>query len=279
MLDEGSRLCLRACERREWSFRFCGNEDGTISPWEMGAGQQQQHCRHELVLGVEPRTGELLLVPSTDAERRLETPRSEELRGLAETWAASRDAKHAAELASGANALDAAMRPETLQKLQSDGFVCLSGLVQPNLVAQALRELNRELGQQGPEAMRGQVFSKAPAITELYTKSRVPELLRHLLGGPVALQPGAQLALRFPGDGCCGDDGFKCPPRHWERHRRHWHIDGCANGAIPGVTDHFGEVHNCLVGFLLSDVKERFSGELVCYPGSHEDLALHFRRV
>ena len=45
-----------------------------------------------------------------------------------------------------------------------------------------------------------------------------------------------------------------------------WHIDGCASEFEPGVTDHFGEIHNftALVGVLLSDVPEPMSGELCC---------------
>ena len=45
---------------------------------------------------------------------------------------------------------------------------------------------------------------------------------------------------------------------HFAGVRRAWHIDGCAGDFIPGVTDHYGEIHNfnVLVGVLLSDVDQ-----------------------
>ena len=61
--------------------------------------------------------------------------------------------------------------------------------------------------------------------------------------------------------------------------RRGWHIDGCPSDFVKGMTDHYGTIHNfdCLVGVLLSDVPEPMSGELVVYPGSHAELAAHFK--
>eukprot|EP01050_Picozoa_sp_SAG11_P019058 SAG11_NODE_2977_length_2795_cov_4.472923_1_plen_239_part_00 len=58
------------------------------------------------------------------------------------------------------------------------------------------------------------------------------------------------------------------------------HIDGCPNDFIPGITDHYGELHNfdALVGILLSDVPEKLSGELCIYPGSHVSLANYFKQ-
>ena len=49
---------------------------------------------------------------------------------------------------------------------------------------------------------------------------------------------------------------------------------------IPGLTDHFGEVHNfdALCGILLSDVPEPMAGELCAYPGSHYQLAEYFKK-
>ena len=73
----------------------------------------------------------------------------------------------------------------------------------------------------------------------------------------VVLQGGGQLALRFPGDFChrgtCDAD-FDL----FEGLRRSWHIDGIPSNFNPGVSDHFGEVHNfdALCGVLLNDVTE-----------------------
>ena len=139
----------------------------------------------------------------------------------------------------------------------------------------SMSQVDQELERAGADALRGNTFSRSPSVMDLFFMSGVRPLLECLLGGPAVPHPAAQLALRFPGDACGGDDFWA----HWEGHRKYWHIDGCANDALPGVTDHHGEVHNfdCLVGVLLSDVPDRFSGELACYPGSHEDLAQHFR--
>ena len=77
-----------------------------------------------------------------------------------------------------------------------------------------------------------------------------------------------QLALRFPGDLCPGDSAT-ASAAVFEGVRKGWHIDGCASGFVPGVTDHYGHIHNfdALVGVLLSDVPEPLSGELCIYPG------------
>jgi hypothetical protein len=62
--------------------------------------------------------------------------------------------------------------------------------------------------------------------------------------------------------------------------RKGWHIDGLPSNFIPGLTDHFGEVHNfdALCGILLSDVPEPMAGELCAYPGSHYKLADYFKK-
>ena len=46
-------------------------------------------------------------------------------------------------------------------------------------------------------------------------------------------------------------------------------IDGAPSDFIPGITDHYGKMHNfdALVGVLLSDVPKPMSGELCTYPG------------
>ena len=73
VMEEGSGLCLWACEQQEWSCRFRVNVDGTVSPWEAWDGGS---CQDGLVVGVEPGTGQLLLVPSHDTERRMEVTAS-----------------------------------------------------------------------------------------------------------------------------------------------------------------------------------------------------------
>ena len=63
---------------------------------------------------------------------------------------------------------------------------------------------------------------------------------------------------------------------HFRAITKGWHIDGLPNDFIPGVTDHYGKIHNfdVLVGVLLSDItqSEGMAGELCCWPGSHMKL-------
>ena len=184
------------------------------------------------------------------------------------------------EIAEGATArCDGAMRAA----LQRDGFTVLPGAIAPELVRAALREINRELGSAsgGSDAFKAKTFAHHPAIVDLVKRSSAPYLLAELLGGTpeyyrTQITTG-QLALRFPGD-LCAPGSAAVSPGAFENVRKHWHIDGCPSAFIPGVTDHYGEVHNftALVGCLLSDVPEPMSGELCVYPGSAEALAAHF---
>jgi hypothetical protein len=66
-------------------------------------------------------------------------------------------------------------------------------------------------------------------------------LLGDKKGGGSFKQHAGQLALRFPGDACPGDTA-KSNDAHFNNIASHWHIDGCANDFIKGVTDHYGEV-------------------------------------
>ena len=73
----------------------------------------------------------------------------------------------------------------------------------------------------------------------------------------------------------CENGKAECSSSTFNGVRKGWHIDGCASDFIPGVTDHYGTIHNfnMLIGCLLSDVPEPMSGELCCYPGSHVKMA------
>ena len=52
----------------------------------------------------------------------------------------------------------------------------------------------------------------------------------------------ARSALRFPGDNC--EDGTcDCDPQRFKSVSHGWHIDGCPGDFIPGLTDHYGEIH------------------------------------
>ena len=160
----------------------------------------------------------------------------------------------------------------------------------------AKAQINKLLGKgplnQGTEAA---AFASHPAIVALAKESPIPHVLAELLGGSpdfyrARLNDG-QVALRFPGDnappGGASDAllGHSDAPSsaaaraHFEECRKNWHIDGCADPHLPGVTDHYGVIHNfsALVGVLLSDITAPMAGELCAYPGSHTALAAHFK--
>ena len=82
------------------------------------------------------------------------------------------------------------------------------------------------------------------------------------------------MALRFPGDQCIKGTR-NCTHEHFQAVQKGWHIDGIANDSMPGKTDHFGEIRNfdSLVGVLLQDVPEPFSGEICFYRNSHKELS------
>ena len=170
--------------------------------------------------------------------------------------------------------------PAMLAGLRDRGFARLPNFVPASLVADALREINRRLGSANArtDAFKAKSFPDAKEITNLFNASALPFLMQRLLGGRTRYrQKRGQLALRFPGDLCPGKS-VAANSQVFKNVGRHWHIDGCPNDFIPGVTDHFGTVHNfdCLVGILLSDVPAPLSGELCVWPGSHETLARWF---
>jgi len=145
---------------------------------------------------------------------------------------------------------------------------------------------NRAIGASsgGADAFKAKTFANHPSITSLFNSSVLPLLCQELLGqspGGGYRQERGQLALRFPGDMCSPPGSCECDAHAFESIRRHWHIDGLPSDFIPGVTDHFGRIHNfdMLVGVLLSDVEDSMGGELCVYPGSHSVLARHFSAV
>ena len=89
--------------------------------------------------------------------------------------------------------------------------------------------------------------------------------------GPTHPVGGAQIALRFPCDGC--GPNWEVGPQ-WARH---WHIDGLAAASNPYTP--VGEIHNfnALVGIVLQDVDSPLAGNLTVHPGSHWALQKHWR--
>jgi hypothetical protein len=278
--NAGTRIMCWGCIEHDWCKRYVFNGDGTVSPTPNP---------HDVVLGVqrEDHQAKVVFVPRDDQQRRIIVG------GAAETEA------HFEQLRREATARRAAMQrlvtdatsrlsPAFRDAFHENGFTHLSGLITPDLVRAAKAEINRQLGQSAnTDQFKAKMFPKHPAILSLVKDSAVPAVLAELIGGDAdfycARLSSGQIALRFPGDMCHagavpGTPDTTVPPAHFDAVRRAWHIDGCPNNFLPGTTDHFGTIHNfdCLVGVLLSDVPQPMSGELVCYPGSHLELAHYF---
>lgn len=147
-------------------------------------------------------------------------------------------------------------------------------------------------------------------IVNLLTHTPALTLAESLIGKTHDTWAG-QIALRFPGDGCfnpkdlvekgapilgegfqkllsnplvngvvqqiVGNEDDESPYRVPPQWTKHWHIDGFADKlrALPS-----GQVQNftMLLGILLSDVPEEFSGNLTVYPGSHHLIENFFRQ-
>lgn len=129
---------------------------------------------------------------------------------------------------------------------------------------------------------KAKIFPTAKPITDLFNESILPYILEIILGKPAEggfRAHSGQIALRFPGD-YCKKDTADYDHQAFEVLRKHWHIDGCPNNFIPGITDHWGTVKNfdALCGILLNTTEAPMSGELCVYPGSHHMLAEFFQR-
>ena len=195
----------------EWAVRFLRNGDGTIAP---------QGAPH-LVIGVKSQNQQLTLVKSGDT-MALKWALPEAIKAhLARLIAEQQEqaAKAAAwERRAAATIADARLR----QQLRDNGFLHLPGVADPEVVATALREINRQLGhaQGGTDAFKAKTFATAAAVTDLFNRSMMPHILKKLLGGGASYRMSSgQLALRFPGDACVGD-GCECPLDHFESVRK-----------------------------------------------------------
>lgn len=172
---------------------------------------------------------------------------------------------------------------ENIKQLRQDGFIKLENCVDEKLCDDALREINRRLGfGASADSMKAKTFLKDASITNLFNKSIIPDIIQTLFGekkkkNSKYKQGAGQIALRFPGD-LTPNQTAKASSAVFRNVSMHWHIDGCPNEFIPGVTDHYGHINNfdMLVGVLLSDIYHPMSGELCCWPGSHHKLADYF---
>ena len=256
-------------------------DDGTIGPCVHGSNPDAEECclgfdRHE------SGSTRIKMVRRNDPNRLI-FGSAEDMQPFIEELLARRAAIAAAAAGLESHVIGMCTQERKAQ-LKHDGFTKFPGAIPPQVVREAMTEINRELGLSSTttDEFKAKTFAKHPAVKNLIKQSMAPFICAKLLGGTPdyyreQISQG-QLALRFPGD-ACPEGTAKCTASRFHGHAKHWHIDGCANKFIPGVTDHYGEVHNfnVLLGCLLSDVPDEMSGELCCFPGSHSVLAEHFK--
>lgn len=152
------------------------------------------------------------------------------------------------------------------RKMLEDGYVVLPNVVPRTLIVEALREINHRLGLGRVQTM--DVYADArdywsddvnsPAIMDLLFKSPLWALCESPLGGPDSLAYPAtgQIALRFPSV----NNSHGGPASH---------IDGFYSPNAKKPISRF----TMLAGVLLSDLPDKFMGNLTVYPGTHRTIA------
>jgi len=155
-----------------------------------------------------------------------------------------------------------------------DGFVHVAGAVPPALLERARRAINHSIGS-GMDRDDLTRFSNQSFCTELVSDPRLLRLattptvwscVRALLGDRRTVRPQrCQIALRFP------------LPEGTPRKVAGGHVDGyhTPHNGVPddGVVRNF----TLLLGIMLSDVREPFSGNFTVWPGTHYRMQRYFR--
>lgn len=155
------------------------------------------------------------------------------------------------------------------QQLFKDGYVVIPGLVARSLVEEALRDINHRLGLGRHQQMDSYADARdywtddvdAPAVMDLLHKSPLWELAQSPVAGSLDRPKTGQIALRFPsvnnshGGPASHIDGFFSPN---------------ANKTISRFT--------MLVGVILSDVPDKYMGNLTVYPGTHRQIAEYIKK-
>lgn len=155
-------------------------------------------------------------------------------------------------------------------RLKRDGFVVLPGLVAPERVAAAVREINNRLGTGAhpdkdayadPKDYLSE-YVRTPAVLDL-ARGPVREAAESLLGaGKVEPLSQGQIVLRFPAE----HDGVE--------YERLVHIDGLYSSK-DGLGTKAGKPlrYSLCAGVFLSDVPRPDMGNLTVYPGTHLRIA------
>lgn len=150
------------------------------------------------------------------------------------------------------------------------GYVRVPNVVPRDKIDAALKAINHSLGE-GIDPAQIHIFrsrsycpelQRQPVITDLYNASPAAEIAGELIG-PLKPVTAGQIALRFPSAG--NSAGQPTP-----------HLDGMYspnNGVPEGRIMSF----TMLLGVVLSDVHEPWSGNLTVWPRTHHLYERHFR--
>jgi hypothetical protein len=162
-----------------------------------------------------------------------------------------------------------------IRRFISEGYLQIPSVVQKEKIDECVRQLNHHLGKPG-DIVAGGVqggeqlgkftghLSNCPAVKELL-KGQVKLILSALFGGASGYESSnlsAQIAYRFPE---LTNPDLRTDNRNEIAESTAWHTDGLRQGKAHGFS--------LLLGIVLSDISEDFSGNLMVWPGSH--LLLH----
>ena len=158
------------------------------------------------------------------------------------------------------------------EQFYEQGYLVIPGVVPRIMVDDALKAINHSLGQGIPQDQvikySAQTYSpeltQSLAIADLYNRTPALTIAESAIGaGCIRQVKGGQIALRFP--------AMSEPPSQPRAH-----LDGMytpTNGVKEGTIGNF----TALLGVLLSELKEEFSGNFTVWPGSHFKHEAYFR--
>jgi hypothetical protein len=162
---------------------------------------------------------------------------------------------------------DSVLSPIDLAHFKEQGYVILRQAVPPDMIKQALRSINFQLGKAdlGPDNPVN--LAQDGMAKKLFNTSPVMWSALNVLLGPGNVLPwnsGAQVALRFP---LAPEHGFDVPD---VKPGTAYHIDGMGQNKLCPFS--------LLCGVALSDQLMPNRGNLHVFPGSHlhEDLRKHY---
>ena len=179
-----------------------------------------------------------------------------------------------------------AVTDDQLARLKTDGYLVLPGLAGVDRADRARRRINAHLGKHGLPPDKLTQFATQTYVPEirdhpdfraLIDNDDVKAVLDDLIGWDT-IKPDFyhQIALRFPQPPDADDERIKA-----DFGMKGYHIDGLPSP--PGYPHNgvpAGEVHNftVLVGVILNDQPTGFRGNFRAHPGSHEEMAAHYRQ-